>query len=156
MNKQIKVFTIQELFGDVQVCPGGKLVINVTVVGDQVKQIDSESFGNEDAKLEGVCVQENKETKLTCIKGNCTQNNLEINQNCEGGNCTQINGGDGSVELTTKITTTSTTTTTTTTKTTTTTTTTATHSLFAPCFGFCNNEGQNIFRECFPFCDNLG
>ena len=45
MNKQIKVFTIQELFGDVQVCPGGKLVINVTVVGDEVKQIDSESFG---------------------------------------------------------------------------------------------------------------
>ena len=136
-----KPLTIQELFGDVQVCPGGKLVINVTVVGDQVKQIDSESFGNEDAKLEGVCVQENKETKLTCIKGNCTQNNLEINQNCEGGNCTQINGGYGSVELTTKITTT---------------TTAATNSPFAPCFPFCNNQGQNIFRECFPFCDNQG
>ena len=54
----------------------------------------------EDAKLERVCVQENKETKLTCINGTCTQNNLEISQNCEGGNCTQFNRGDGNVDST--------------------------------------------------------
>jgi len=90
---------IQDLFNNLQVCPGGKLVLNVTVVGDQVKQIDSESFGNEEQETEGVCVQDNKKTQLNCVGGTCTQTNLEINQIChEGSNCNQINGDAGNIE----------------------------------------------------------